>query len=239
MLRKVALEAFKNNRSVVGFIVEQMVISRIASSGLKFGENDSIPPAPIFAFSGSVAALTTDDRSIYYVPVKFNFKAIDALYVAVDKVKRTARVVAIQSTVAKRHKDSATAFFADWDQWTNLLKGFTLQTTFLWIVEDKRGKKEMKQTLIKLRTRTITTSPVHSVSWVMADQVDKGLGLTLKRIRPVGGDRDGGGGGDSGNEGDGGGGSDEAGDGEMTTRRSHREFLCFISLHVMFTPQPP
>jgi len=33
-----ALEDFKNNRPVVGFTVKQMVISRIASSGLKFGE---------------------------------------------------------------------------------------------------------------------------------------------------------------------------------------------------------
>jgi len=200
-----ALEAFKNNRAVVGFTIQQMVISRIASSGLKFGKNDSIPPAPILAFSGSVAALSTDNPSIYCVPLKFNLKAIDVLYVAVDKAERTARVVAIQITVAKRHRDSAAAFFADWDQWTKLLRGFTLEATFLWIVEDKRGKEEMKQTLITLRTRTITKSPVHSVSWVMIDQVDKDLGLTLKRIRPVGENRDGGGRGDSGNEGDGGG----------------------------------
>ena len=187
-----ALEAFKNNRSVIGFTVEQMVISRIVSSGLKFGGNDSIPMAPILAFSGSVAALSTDKPSIYYVPLKFNLKAIDALYVAVDMAKRTARVVAIQITVAKRHKDSAAAFFADWDQWTKLLNGFTLEATFLWIVEDKRGKEEMEKTLVKLRTRTIITSPAHSVFWVTVDQVDKDLGLILKSIRPVGGDQDGG-----------------------------------------------
>lgn len=71
-----ALEAFRNNRTLVGFAVEQLLISRIASGGLK---NHSIPPAPISAFSGRVAALSTDNPSLYYVPLKFNSKAIDAL----------------------------------------------------------------------------------------------------------------------------------------------------------------
>jgi hypothetical protein len=183
-----ALEAFKNNRSVVGFTVEQMVISIIASRGLNFGGNKSIPPAPILAFSGNVAPLSTDNPSTYYIPLKFNLKAIDALYVAVDKANETARVVAIQITVAKRHKDSATAFFADWDKWTSLLAEFTLEVTFLWIVENKRGKQEVEEILIKLRTRTITKSPVHSVFWVTIGEVDKDLGLALERIRPVDGD---------------------------------------------------
>jgi hypothetical protein len=187
-----ALEAFKNNRSIVGFTVEQMVISIMASRGLNFGGNKSIPPAPILAFSGNVTALSADKPSTYYIPLKFNLKAIDALYVAVDKANETAQVVAIQITVAKRHKDSKTAFFAEWKKWINLLAEFTLEVTFMWIVEDKRGMQEMEESLIKLRTSTITKSPVHTVSWVMIDQVDKDLGLALERIRPVDGDRGGG-----------------------------------------------
>ena len=123
-----------------------------------------------------------------------------------------------------------------------MLKGFTLEVTFLWIVEDKRGKVEVEQTLNKLRSRTIIKTPALSVSWVLVDQVDKDLSLTLKRIHPVW-DRDGRGGGDSGNEGDGGDGGG-TGDGGMTKRKSHHDsFLCLIlvftscSFHNLHNPK--
>ena len=132
-----ALEVFKNNQSVIKFTVEQMIISRIASVGLKFGGNNSIPVASILAFSESVAALSKEKLSILYVPIKFNLKAINALYVAVDTAKEIARVIAIQITVVKQHKDLAAAFFADWNQWIKLVHGFTVEARFLWIVEDK------------------------------------------------------------------------------------------------------
>jgi len=100
-----ALTAFQNNPSVIGFTVEQMIISRIAARGLDWAD-DSIPPAHVTPFPGKVAALSKDRQSTYYVPLKFKFKAIDALYAKVDEHKKTAKVVAIQITVAKSHRDS-------------------------------------------------------------------------------------------------------------------------------------
>ena len=124
-----ALEDFKNNQSIIEFTVEQMIISRIASVGLKFGGNNSIPVASILAFLESVVALSKDKLSILYVPMKFNLRVINALYVAVDRAKEIAQVIAIQITLAKRHKNFAAAFFVDWDQWIKLLHGFTVEAT--------------------------------------------------------------------------------------------------------------
>ena len=180
-----ALTAFKNNPSVIGFTVEQMIISRIASIGLKLGRNNSIPVVFILAFLESVAGLLKGKPSILYVPIKFNLKVIDALYVAADTAKEIAQIIAIQITVVKWHKDFATVFFADWDQWIKLLHGFTVEATFLWIVKDKQGMEQMEQTLIKLRTQTIITSRPYSVFWVTVDQVNKDLGSMLKSIHLI------------------------------------------------------
>lgn len=182
-----ALSSFKNNSSVIGFTVEQMIISKLASSSVRWGNADLvIPPAPLTPFSGSVTALSIDKPSTYYVPLQFNFKAIDALYVEVNEHKRTAKIMAIQITVAKQHTDSASKFFADWEAWTCSLRGFTITPIFLWIVENKRGKDEVEAKLIELRQRQITSIPAHTTHWVMVDQIDKILAKTLEIIRSEG-----------------------------------------------------
>jgi hypothetical protein len=60
-----ALEAFKNNPSVIGFTVEQILLSKIASMGIASG-TFSIPGAKITAFKESVARLQTETKSMYY-----------------------------------------------------------------------------------------------------------------------------------------------------------------------------
>ena len=201
-----ALTAFKNNPSVIGFTVEQMIISRIAARGLDWGDG-YIPPAHVTPFLGKATPLL-DNQSTYFVPLKFNFKAIDALYAEVDEHKRTAKVVAIQITVAKSHRDSEVEFFESWEAWTGLLGGFTITPIFLWIVEEKRCRVDIEEKLSKLRTGEITFWPKHVTHWVSVDQVDKTLADTLAKIRPRSGD-----GGDGG--------------GAMALNISHRESCAF------------
>jgi hypothetical protein len=183
-----ALKAFKNNPSVIGFTVEQIAISRIASSGLRWGDNSEIPPTKITAFRGNIIAFSKNMPSAYYVPLKFNLKAVDAIYVKVDEHQHTATVVAIQITVAKRHTDSQADFFAQWGQWTDYLKDFTITPIFLWIVEGRRGRVDVEEKLRKLRTGQKTLWPKHVTHWVSIDQVDKDLADTLAQIRADGGD---------------------------------------------------
>ncbi len=182
-----ALKAFKNNPSVIGFTVEQMVISRIASRGLRWGDNNEIPPTKITTFHGNIM-FSKDMPSTYYVPLKFNLKAVDAIYVEVNERQNTVTVVAIQITVAKRHRDSPADFFAQWEQWTDLLKDFTITPIFLWIVEGTRGRADVEEKLREMRTGQKTLWPKHVTHWVSIDQVDKNLADTLAQIRADGGD---------------------------------------------------
>ena len=183
-----ALKAFKNNLSVIGFTVEQMVISRIASRGLRWGDNNYIPPTKITTFHRNIIAFWKDMPSTYYVPLKFNLKAVDAIRVEVNKHQNTATVVAIQITVAKRHRDSPADFFAQWEQWTDLLKDFTITPIFLWIVEGTRGRADVEGKLRELRTGQKTLWPKHVTHWVSIDQVDKNLADALAQTRADGGD---------------------------------------------------
>jgi hypothetical protein len=181
-----ALMAFKNNPSVIGFTVQQMVISRIASRGLRWGDNNSIPPTKMTTFHGNTVTFSKDMSSTYYVPLKFNLKAVDAIYVEVDERQNTATVVAIQIAVAKRHRDSPADFFAQWEQWTSSLKDFIIKPVFLWIVEGTRGRADVEEKLRELRTGQVTLWPKHVTHWVSIDQVDKHLADTLARIRAGG-----------------------------------------------------
>jgi hypothetical protein len=186
-----ALEAFKNNRSVVGFMVEQMIISTLASSGVNAGPL-AIKAARITTFQGASTKLLNKDGHVYHVPLKFNLKAIDAIYVCVNTKKKTALVVPIQITVAKKHKDSVRAFFEDWATWSEALADFTITVHFVWIHDGERDRREVEAKLIKLRGRDVLQWPEHQVFFISVEQVDKDLAMTLEKIRPSDGDGDGG-----------------------------------------------
>jgi len=148
------LVTFKNNPSVIGFTVEQIVISTISSAGLCFG-NTSIPPAQIFTFETRTARLSINKQSTYYVPLRFNLKTIDLLFASIDVQQKTAHIVPIQITVAKQHKDSEAAFFADLDTWLLGLEDFEVKKSFLWIHHGDHGMEEVKEKLKELRSRTM------------------------------------------------------------------------------------
>ena len=102
-----------------------------------------------------------DEQLAYYMPLKFNDKAIDVLFVSVDRKAQTAHLVAIQITVAKQHKDSETAFFTELNTWQLGLEGFKVDMSFLWIHEGKRDRSEVEEKLKELRGRTVAISPDH------------------------------------------------------------------------------
>jgi hypothetical protein len=189
-----ALEAFKNNRSVVGFMVEQMIISRLASSGVNAGHL-AIKAASIITFQGTSTRLLNKDGRVYHVPLKFNLKAVDAIYVSVNAKQKTALVVPIQITVAKKHGDSVGAFFEDWATWSQALANYNITVRFMWIHDSERGLREVEAKTIKLKGRDVSSWPRHDVVFVSVEQVDKDLAMTLEKIRPSDGDGDGDGGG--------------------------------------------
>lgn len=177
------LDIFKDNPSVIGFTIEQMVISRITASGIQ--SKFCLPPAKTITFPGGITWLSKHEGHAYYVPIRFNQKAIDLLFVSVDQATNSAHVVGIQITVAKNHKDSETAFYADRDQWLIGLEGLDVKMSFIWIHDGARGKAEVKKQLKELRGREVVTRPDYTAYWVSIDQVDADLARTLARISQV------------------------------------------------------
>jgi len=121
------LMAFKNIPSVIGFTVEQIAISKLASRGLHL-RHIQLPAAQIVAFDTLTTRISIDKAQAYYVPVRFNLKTVDLLFASLDLQKKTAHIVAIQITVAKQHtKDYEAAFFADQDTWLRGLENFKVK----------------------------------------------------------------------------------------------------------------
>jgi len=179
------LITFKNNPSVIGFTVEQMVISKIASAGL-CSDKFQIPAAKIFAFETPTTRLSIDRRHTYYVPVRFNLKAIDLLFASIDPKTKTAHIVPIQiTTIAKEQtKDSEAAFFADKDAWLRGLEDFKVKITFLWIHHGQHVRYEVEQRQKELRSRTFEINfPEYEVFWVSIEQIDTELAKTLVGIQ--------------------------------------------------------
>jgi hypothetical protein len=178
-----ALENHKNNPSAIGFTVKQIVISEIASNGLNAG-GLMIPPAKIKTFGGTMTRLSGEEGTTLYVPLRFNMKAIDALYVRVHTINHTAYVLPIQIAVAKWQSDSESAFFSDWEKWIVGLAGFKIAASFLWIHEGERGRREVQAQMTTNRSRTMLYWPDYDVHWASVESVHKDLAQTLAQIRP-------------------------------------------------------
>jgi len=178
------MDSYKDNPSAMGFTVEHLIISAIASNGIR-SDDFNIPPAEIVAFVGGSTSLSNDRASGYYVPLKFNRKAVDVVFASINQTNRTARVVGIQIAVSKPRKDAEAAFFAELDRWLHELGNFKVETSFLWIDEGDRDRAEIKATLTEERGRlgTVMRWPNHEVYWVSVKQVNGAIGRTLETIR--------------------------------------------------------
>jgi hypothetical protein len=187
------LEFSPPNWSVIGYTVEQIIISALATSGLQAGNAD-IQPAKIITFEGALT-LDPEEPRVLYVPRNCDHEAVDAVYVSshkdMDKGRKdkgTVHVIPIQITVRKKsggHSRSKSTFFANW---TRLIedfrkRGVPVDASFLWIVENRRGLVEVEQSTKLLRNRTILTEPKHTEESVTVGQVHKELGELLKRLR--------------------------------------------------------
>jgi len=119
-----------------------------------------LPAAKIIIFEGETTWLSVDEP-LAYVPLKFNKKAIDALFVSVNQQAQTARLVGTQITVAKQHTGSEAAFFTELNTWLFGLEDFEVYISFLWIHEGKRGQSGVEEKLKELRGRTVVILPNH------------------------------------------------------------------------------
>jgi len=175
-----SLDFFEDNPIVVGFIVEQTCLSVISSIGFNHGDlHWNCVKSKIF--SGDItSAISLATSETLYIPDRWNYKAIDALYLSVDNKKKTALIVPIQISINLYHKDSEALFYANWERWVERLKDYTLSSTFVWIVEHKRSWKIVKQQLRSLRGGTQLIAPQYKQMYVTVGDLYGPLGERLE-----------------------------------------------------------
>lgn len=174
------IRTLRDNPSAVGFIIEAVVISTISTRGLTF-DTCRIHPTKITSFRDDFP-LIERHASAFYVPLRFNFRAIDALYVDIDSSAGTAHIIAIQITVAKQQTDSEGAFFPNWRLWSQNLSHLKLKWTFLWILPRQREQQDVEAKKLNLRKGPVTINPEYSRNFVSLDQVDLELSDVYEEI---------------------------------------------------------
>lgn len=179
-----SLRTFKNNPSVVGFLVEQACLSAISTTGFHHG---SIKWQSFTAtiFNGNLLEAIPPPRNYekFFIPADPFFKDIDALYLKVDMEKKMVLVVPIQVTVAKTHKDSEAAFYSRWSDWQEFFGGYKLKTTFVWVVENEQSWTIREEEIRTTRNNSKLISPKHEQIVVTVRDINLTLGLQLAAIR--------------------------------------------------------
>ena len=137
-----SLPDYIHNPSVVGFMIEQAVLSSIALNGLNI-RPETNRRMVVKAFEEEVPNVDDDTEGpILYLPQAFNFKAIDGVIVVKEPEpkeglsEKKLLVLPLQITVAERHSDSHETFFSEWNTWNEKLKRFNVEPHFIWITED-------------------------------------------------------------------------------------------------------
>jgi hypothetical protein len=177
-----SLRTFKNNPSVVGFLVKQACLSTISTTGFHHGgiEWQSFT-ATIFKGNLLEAIPPLQNYERFFIPKDPFFKDIDALYLKVDVEKKIALVVPVQVTVAKMYKDSEAAFYSRWSDWQAFFGGYELKTTFVWGVENQQSWAMKEEEISRNSSKVI--SPEHEQIVVTVGDINVILGSQLAAIR--------------------------------------------------------
>lgn len=159
--KRVISENEIDNPTLVGFIVDRICLSHIATFGLKCvnGRLEAMPMSqfqdvPNFGVLGRKGRL---NRQLF-VPTRFNYDAIDGVVALLGKTKKTIDLLPIQITIANGHSDSEQMFLSKW--WPKYLAeirkqfgtAYTISITFVWIYKDQElVTNEVKDVPVKAR----------------------------------------------------------------------------------------
>ena len=130
---------FVGNQSMLGFLMEESCLSSIPLHGLRIGMG--LCPGKGIAtrwFNTKFPVYSLEQGVTIYIPVKYNFRAIDSLILSLDTVgtRKKATIFPLQITIAKSHSDSEPKFFENWDKWCSGLEDYEVEFHFLWITDD-------------------------------------------------------------------------------------------------------
>ena len=124
------------NPSMLGFFTETMLLSWISVNGCSAAGPEFQERPKTFMFDDARPTVNRESSLSLHIPVAFNYTAVDAILVAVDKQKDVATITGVQITISKTHSDSEAKFFADWERWRDIVDCATVYYRFLWVMED-------------------------------------------------------------------------------------------------------
>jgi hypothetical protein len=119
-----------------------MVLSWIAEQGCPIvGKEFAAPPKYEF-FCGSQPSFRGDEGFTMYIPQEYDYGAVDAILVSINRRTKEAVVVGVQVKISKKHTKSEEPFLrhqiAYEDQLGRWCESFTYR--FLWICEKLDGE---------------------------------------------------------------------------------------------------
>ena len=189
------VEYVGGNCSVLGFFVEQVILSHIEKEGMTM-DGIKIPGMKSVGFR-TLPKLPENagESPVLYIPDAYNYKAIDGLIVSVgvfDELK-VLEIMPIQITINQNHEDSEKSFFRGWDDFVVKTLGGSdydiLKIVFLWIVENTETfpRKDGIVAAKTLTTRNGTYStPVYERKVRSVGYVSEMVGHKLKMARERG-----------------------------------------------------
>jgi len=169
---------------VQGFLAEQVCLSSIATTGLmavhpKLGR---MSHAFFETHPNFTQFLATDHETCIYFPTSYDFRAVDAVILFLDRSSKQAIIFPIQFTLTPRDKPSDKDFHTMfWSGWIEPIDsaGYSVQSTFVWI-DKKQPSEDVEPKLVKsLRSGDKVVHPDYSVIHVGVKMVDQRLASVL------------------------------------------------------------
>lgn len=158
------------NPIVRGFLAEQICLSSIAATGLKAVHQKlgRMSHALFETHPNFTQFLFTNYETRIYFPTTYNFRAMDAIILFLDRSSKQARMFPIQFTLTLRHKPSDKDFYTTfWSGWIEPIEsaGYSVESTFVWI-DKQQPSEHIEPKLVKsLRSGIRLFTPI--ILWFM------------------------------------------------------------------------
>jgi len=183
-----SLKLAGSNMCVLGFFVEQMVLSWMAIRGCGFIET-RLDKRPTTVLVGEIPEDVSMRASgvVLYVPTVYNFPAVDAVLVATGP-EGTAVVYGIQVTISQTHSNSEEMFLRQWEAWLEQLDlpREKIQFGFVWVLEDRGVKPALEnvpEKAVALRHDKKIVHPDFKRLRVTVQEVSPEIGYKLSEAR--------------------------------------------------------
>ncbi|KAF8417640.1 hypothetical protein EV426DRAFT_622182 [Tirmania nivea] len=187
------LEAANQNPSVLGFFIEQMLLSWITLNGCPAAGKEFTEKPKTVLFS-TAHPLTTPPESGFtlYILTSYHYQSVDAILLNLDLASHPASacIVGIKIMTTKCHSNFETLFFQEWHRWVEKLKllAKNVKFRFLWVYEDidigpSSRQEDIPQITTTLRRSEKISRPAFTRMVTAVSTVSPDIGRRLRVVR--------------------------------------------------------